>query len=163
MRQCTLIVVHLQLDWALMNSPLPPVCPPNNQLFISDNRSLLPLENIQASSESPLYPTANIANSGWCTNAPSFIGEYVNFTFTQPVVLTMILSSSVFIGHYVNNFSIAYSPSEDGNGSFFDIYGVTSTPQVSCPILIIMFDLIIIILMYSFDRIFLSRLLTSDH
>ena len=114
-----------------------PVCPPNSQLFISDSRSLLPLENIQASSESQIFPSVDIVNaaSGWCTSpdAPSFIGEYVNFTFTQPVVLTMIASSSFFTSHYVNNFTIQYSPSEDNNDSFFDIYGITEMPQVSCP------------------------------
>ena len=120
-----------------LSTSFSPVCPPNDQLFISNSRSLLPLENVQASSESLTFPIANIlspnAAATWCTNAPSFIGEHVNFTFTEPVVLTMIVSSSAFPSHYVNNFSIAYSSSEDSNGSSFDIYGVTSMPQVSCP------------------------------
>ena len=103
------------------------MCPPNSQQTITANHSLLPLANIVASSENPVDPAEDIITNGfWCTSvgsAPTVGGEYVNFTFTEPIVL-LALQSSGRSDSYVNSFTFEYAEEDD-----FVVY---RDAQVSC-------------------------------
>ena len=97
----------------------------SRDVFVSRNRSLLPLDDITVlqgaagdmgfSFEQIVSP---LSNEFWCANATA--GNYVNMTFTQPVVVEGIISSGAFtlgttnVLHYVSNFSILFS--RDING-----------------------------------------------
>ena len=109
----------------------PIVCPVNSQQFISLDRNLLPLENLQASSEgNPAAFLVDPSNGPWCTDRGNGTqpGHHVNLTFTEPVVITMIQSGG-FVNGFVNDFAVQYSPSLDGDD--FTTYGIIEVPQVS--------------------------------
>lgn len=109
----------------------------NNQRFLSIDRDLLPIVNVRASSEDADFnPVQNFItsdsqnNSPWCTkprvNNPR--EHFVEVTFTEPVVLTL-LESSGFVNGYVNNFMLEYTSLE--NSSDVQLYSVINSPQVS--------------------------------
>ena len=109
------------------------VCHVNNQRFISVNRTLLPLVNIQATDEdsrnNPLEYFTDVSSNAWCTAAGNgtLPGLHINLTFTEPVVISLIISGG-FINGYVDNFTIGYMDAEDGGE--FSVYGVLDSPQV---------------------------------
>ena len=89
--------------------------------IISDETTLLsPTHNITAfydSTSIPSYPVKNISKALWCTNIG--IGNYVNLTFSQPVIIEGILSSggtsnNSQVHHYVSDFTILYSKTVNG-------------------------------------------------
>ena len=64
-----------------------------------------------------MFPLEDIVTNFWC--ASSGTGNYVNMTFSQPVVLEGILSSGATsnnnrVRHYVSDFAIFYSNTVDG-------------------------------------------------
>lgn len=109
------------------------VCPVNKLQFISYNTTLLPRKNVQASSQNNLSNPLDhfiLENAGpWCSdfndvNNPNL---HINFTFTQPVVITF-LHSSGFFNAYVASFSLQYALGAEGE--LFMAYGVLQVPQV---------------------------------
>lgn len=110
------------------------VCPVNSQRFISISRELLPLENIRSTSESRFNPTANFVNRGdaespWCTapNLSTIAGQHVELNFTEPVVISMLMSGG-FVSTYVNNFTFHYTMSITDDD--FEVYGPLKPAQV---------------------------------
>ena len=99
--------------------------------LISSDRKLLPVENIRALRASlQTYPVENIVESStlWCTEGDGV--NYVNMTFSQPVVLEGLISqggNSNMGQHYVSGFSILYSKTENGSLQLY--------PSVCCPAL----------------------------
>ena len=102
-------------------------------VFVSSDRGLLSLDNITAlhdSNQMMTYPVRNIvsmntSNGIWCAN--STVGNYVNMTFNQPVVVEGIfshgaVSSSLERQHYVSNFTILFS--QDVSGQLQQYYRV---------------------------------------
>ena len=97
---------------------------------------MLPIENVRAlrASLPTLYPVENIVGSStpWCTAGD--IGpevNYVNMTFSQPVVLEGLISQGATsnmgtLQHYVSGFSILYSKTENGSLQLY--------PSVCCPL-----------------------------
>lgn len=111
------------------------VCPVNSQSFISTSRTLLPLENIQSTSESSFNPTTNFVNRGdeespWCTapNLFTVVGEYVELNFTEPVVVGLLMSGG-FVSTYVSNFTVHYTMSSTGDD--YEVYGSLHPTQVN--------------------------------
>ncbi len=108
------------------------VCPPDAQSFISQNRELLPIANVRSTSEyTGFNPTEYfiLDSSAWC-NSPdmlNFVGQYVELTFTEPVVIALLMSSG-FVSSFVNNFTISYSMSASGED--FQTYGQLKEEQV---------------------------------
>lgn len=107
-------------------------CPFNSQYFISENHTLLPLENVAATSEHQDGPASFFITprtNPWCTSAEdaTLPGQHINLTFTEPVVLTLIQSGGFFNG-YVNNFSLAYT---DGDSEEFTTYSISNYSEVS--------------------------------
>ena len=109
------------------------VCPVNKLQFLSYNTSLLPLTNVIASSQddvsNPLEHFVKQNAEPWCSG---FNGAYdpnlhINFTFTEPVIITFLQSSGYF-NAFVDSFSIQYALG--AQGVFFH-YGVIETPQVA--------------------------------
>lgn len=109
------------------------MCPVNKLQFISYNTTLLPRNNVNASSENDLSnPLDHFIkqNAGpWCSdfndvNNPNL---HINFTFTEPVVITF-LQSSGFYNAYVASFSLQYALGAEGET--FMPYGVLQVPQV---------------------------------
>ena len=91
--------------------------------LISLDRKLLPLTNIRALHADQLaYPVENIVESSmvWCSTAGNGGVNYVNMTFSKPVVLEGLISHGATsnmgtIQHYVSGFSILYSKAENGS------------------------------------------------
>lgn len=110
------------------------VCPVNGQSYISIDRSLLPLENIISSSVNFGFQTSDFINiqngdPSWCADlSESIIDQYVELRFTEPVVLASLMSGG-FVTNFVNNFTLQYSLSEDGDD--FQVYGVLQPTQVA--------------------------------
>lgn len=106
--------------------------------MLSYDTDLLPPANINASSQDEtfnpddyLFHRNNVPLRLWCTQGLSIptngesgfsgsltdferndSGYHINVTFTQPVLITQIISSGYSNG-YVNNFSITYALEED--------------------------------------------------
>ena len=91
-------------------------------VFVSRNRSLLPLDDITAlqgaagqmgfSLERVVSP---VSSEFWCASVTA--GNYVNMTFTEPIVVEGIISSGAFSTgnvHFVSNFSILFSQDISG-------------------------------------------------
>lgn len=108
------------------------VCPINRQRFVSMDLSLLPISNVETSSEDTGFnPTSNfvsLTTPPWCTaeGQGRNPGHHVNLTFTEPVVIHFLESGGFFNG-FVNNFTIEYSMSDSGDD--FEAYGVLEKPQ----------------------------------
>ena len=69
-------------------------------------------------------------NAGpWCSdfNDAHNPNLHINFTFTEPVVITFLQSSGYF-NSFVDSFSIQYALEREG--SVFRPYGVLQIPQV---------------------------------
>ena len=115
------------------NNILVPVCPVNMQNFLSTNRELLPTSNILSSSEHTGFNEAEdfVGTDTWCSmplgegGVPA--GQYVELTFTKPVVVTL-LTSGGFLSSYVNNFTILSTLSTTGDD--FQPYGELRNEQV---------------------------------
>ena len=108
------------------------VCPVNKLQFLSYNASLLPRDNVQASSESSSNPLDHFIQSNsqpWCSDFNDVYDPnlHINFTFTEPVVITF-LQSSGFFNNFVDRFSIQYALGVEGG--MFMPYGVLQVPQV---------------------------------
>lgn len=107
---------------------------PRNEL-ISSNRKLLPLTSITAfHADQPGYPVGNIVESSmlWCSTAGDGV-NYVNMTFSQPVVLEGLIShgatsniGTLKLEHYVSDFSVLYSKKENASLQLY--------PSVCCPL-----------------------------
>lgn len=105
----------------------------NSQSFVSANRSLLPLENVQSTSESRFNPTSYFVNRGddqpaWCTSPNlTIVGQYVELNFTEPVVVGLLMSGG-FVSTYVSNFTVHYTMSSTDDD--YVIYGALKATQV---------------------------------
>ena len=65
----------------------------------------------------PSHSAKNIATAVWCTNNGN--GNYVNMTFSQPVVIDGISSRGATsdnsqVHHYVSDFTMLYSKTVNG-------------------------------------------------
>ena len=86
-------------------------------MFLSRNRSLLPLNDItalQGAAGQMGFSLEQIVSSRlnefWCASVTG--RNYVNMTFTEPVVVEGIISSGAFSTgnvHFVSNFSVLFS------------------------------------------------------
>ena len=90
-------------------------------MLVSYNRGLLPLDDITALQGaaglmefSLEQVVSSLPDEFWCAKAST--GNYVNMTFTQPIVVEGIISSGAVSSspiapnvHYVSNFSILFS------------------------------------------------------
>ena len=108
------------------------VCPPGTQRFLSLNRELLPLENVRSTSDdAPFNPTTGFVDgtAPWCNGRDmlNFVGQYVEVTFTEPIVIALLMSSGLQ-SNFVNNFTISYSMSTSGED--FQTYGLLQDEQV---------------------------------
>ena len=120
-----------------MHGVSPAVCPLRTQQLISKNKTLLPDENVQASSEDTLNPVENFlmySNHPWCTAEEdgSHPGHFIDLNFTEPIVLTYVESDG-FINGYVDNFTIEYTQLAEGD--HFNTYGVTDDQQASADLI----------------------------
>lgn len=106
----------------------------NKLQFLSYNETLLPHQNVQASSENADMNTIDHfikkSTEPWCSNFGDAFSPnlHINMTFTEPVVITF-LQSAGFYNNFVDQFSIQYAL-----GSEADIlmpYGFLQMPQVS--------------------------------
>lgn len=57
----------------------------------------------------------------------NFVGQYLELTFTEPIVISMLMSGGQ-VSSFVNNFTIAYSLSTSGED--FQTYGLLKDEQV---------------------------------
>lgn len=101
------------------------------------NKTLLPDENVQASSEDTLNPVENFlmySNHPWCTAEEdgSHPGHFIDLNFTAPIVLTYVESNG-FSNGYVDNFTIEYTLL--AKGDHFNTYGVTDDQQASADLI----------------------------
>lgn len=109
------------------------MCPVNKLQFLSYNTTLLPRTNVKASSESetsnPLDHFITQYAEPWCSDFNDVDNPdlHINFTFTEPVVITF-LQSSGFFNAFVDSFSIQHALGAEG-GAFMP-YGVLQVPQV---------------------------------
>lgn len=109
------------------------VCPVNSLQFLSFNRTLLPLGNVRASSEdavsNPIQLFVEQYSQPWCSavNDGSNPNLHINFTFSEPVVITF-LQSNGFFNAFVDRFSMQYALGEEGED--FMPYGVLQDQQV---------------------------------
>lgn len=85
------------------------------QQIISYNQTLLPTDNVTATSEHSsfnpdkyLFHRNNIPVRLWCTLPDAGLEHHINATFTEPVVITGLVSSG-FSNGYVNNFTVGFS------------------------------------------------------
>ncbi len=83
--------------------------------MISYDNSLLPPSTIAATSEDAasnpvdqLFGRNNVPFNLWCTAPESGIRHEINVSFTEPVVITGIVSSG-FANGYVAEFTVEYS------------------------------------------------------
>lgn len=116
MHTCMLAVSLYQLYY------IHPGCLRNEITILSTNTTLLPLNSITAlQADRPKYPVEDIVSRGpgkfWCTTGDGV--NYVNMTFSQPVVVESIFhvgatSMMSTVEHYVSSFSMFYSPTENG-------------------------------------------------
>ena len=88
------------------------------QRIISYGGLLLSSDNVSASSEDAafnpddyLFHRNNVPLRLWCTLPNDGVEHHVNATFTEPVVITELISSG-FSNGYVNNFTVEYSMGE---------------------------------------------------
>lgn len=120
-----------------MHGMSPAVCPLRTQQLISKNKTLLPDENVQASSEDVLNPVENFllySNHPWCTAEEDGLhpGHFIDLNFTAPIVLTYVESNG-FSNGYVDNFTVEYTLLAEGD--HFNTYGVTEAQQVSADLM----------------------------
>lgn len=124
----------MSLKLVCMHGVSPAVCPLRTQQLISKNRTLLPEENVQASSEDTFNPVENFlmysSQDPWCTaeEDSSHPGHFIDLNFTEPIVLTYVESDG-FTNGYVNNFTIEYTLLPEGD--HFNTYRVTDDQQAS--------------------------------
>jgi len=92
------------------------------QRIISYDLLLLHTDNVTASNEDAafnpdeyLFHRSNVPLRLWCTVPFAGLVHHVNATFTEPVVITELISSG-FSNGYVNNFTVEYSM--DGTKEF---------------------------------------------
>ena len=110
------------------------VCPVNKLQFLSYNTTLLPRANVRASSESQssdLLDHFIMQDAGpWCSDFNDVYNPnlHINFTFTEPVVITFLQSSGYF-NAFVDSFSMQYALGREGG--IFMPYGVLQVPQVT--------------------------------
>lgn len=126
-------LAHLILMYSTALCTLPAVCPVNSLQFLSFNRTLLPLDRVHASSEdavsNPIELFVEQYSQPWCSevNEGNNPNLHINFTFTEPVVITF-LQSNGFFNAFVDKFSIQYALGEEGED--FMPYGVVQAQQV---------------------------------
>ena len=117
-----LAIVAYECMYNISNLFIIPGCLRNEITILSTNTTLLPLTSITAlQADQPEYPVEDIVSRGpgklWCTTGNGI--NYVNMTFSQPVVVESIfhqgaISLPLHVEHYVSSFSILYSSTEDG-------------------------------------------------
>ena len=82
----------------------------SSSIRLSDDRILLPLASIVASSQNGDDPASDLVDTGtnaWCSVEPVNSGPHIVLTFTQPVVLTHMTGRGGVAGlSYVTEFSI---------------------------------------------------------
>ena len=114
----------------------------NKLQFLSYNETLLPQQNVQASSENAVLNTIDHfikkSTEPWCSeygdgSSPNL---HINLTFTEPVVITL-LQSNGYYNNFVDQFSIQYALGSEAG--VFMPYGFLQVPQVpsvslSCPL-----------------------------
>ena len=91
-------------------------CPPRTLRVISyESTNLLPVQNLSASSEDTwinpvalMFGRGNVPFSLWCSESGTGLKHHVNVTFSQPVVISALISSG-FSDGYVNNFTVEFS------------------------------------------------------
>lgn len=105
-----------------ITQPCITACPPGVQRIISYDLLLLHTDNVTASNEDAafnpdeyLFHRSNVPLRLWCTVPFAGLVHHVNATFTEPVVITELISSG-FSNGYVNNFTVEYSM--DGTKEF---------------------------------------------
>ena len=107
------------------------VCPVNKLQFLSYNKTLLPRNNVQASSEelNTLDHFITDSNEPWCSDFGDAFNQnlHINFTFTEPVVVTF-LQSNGFYNNFVDQFSVQYALGSEAE--VFMPYGFLEVPQV---------------------------------
>ena len=102
--------------------------------FLSYNATLLPPENVQASSENEglnkIDHFTKQSTEPWCSDFGDAFSPnlHINFTFTEPVVITF-LESAGFYNNFVDSFSIQYALGTEGG--VLMPYGFLQVPQVS--------------------------------
>lgn len=97
--------------------------------MLTNSRVLLPLARIYSSSQVLSNPTNNfINNEKWCSkeDVDDVSEEYVGMNFTEPVVVTMLVSGGLD-SSYVTNFSVYHTLSVTGD---FQPYGELKPVQV---------------------------------
>lgn len=105
-------------------------CPPTTLRVISyGSTNLLPAENLSASSEDKginpvtlMFGRGNIPFSLWCSASDTGLKHHINATFSQPVVISALISSGFSDGH-VNNFTIEYSTNINPDFEFYEQFG----------------------------------------
>ena len=109
------------------------VCPVNKLQFLSYNTTLLPRQNVQASSENAEMNTIDHfimkSTEPWCSEFGEVFSPnlHINLTFTEPVVITF-LESDGFYNNFVDRFSIQYALGSEAG--VFMPYGFLHMPQV---------------------------------
>ena len=82
---------------------------------LSNNRSILPLASITASSETNKRPARYLVDTGedeLCSNEPLQTGPYIMLNFTQAIVLTYMKERGASWNSHVTQFSLQYENSE---------------------------------------------------
>ena len=107
------------------------------EILFSDNRTLAPVELVQASHDLDGREAKRIYDyfETWCTDSDDS-DPYIDMEFTEPILITMMISSGTILNSmsrlrmfYVTNFTLEYSPL--GNSSFLTYY--TSTAESEDP------------------------------
>ena len=102
------------------------MCPPTALRVISYDSTLLPVENLTASSEdiefNPvilLFGRNNVPFNLWCSDSDTGLDHHINVSFTQPVVITLMISSG-FSNGYVSNFTVEYMEDNQSDFTFYE-------------------------------------------
>ena len=103
---------------------------PNGFQALSNDRTLLPLASINASSEEDDDPARDLVHTGdeeWCSDQSIESGPHILLDFTQPIVLTHMRSRGGGLGFsYVTEFSV-----QSHNGSSLEQYQQPNGATVS--------------------------------
>ena len=106
---------------------------PNGFQALSNNRTLLPLASINASSEENGDPARELVDTGdgeWCSVESLESGPHILLDFTQPIVLTHMRGRGSNLGFsYVTEFSI-----QSQNGGSLEQYQQPNGATVSLAI-----------------------------
>ena len=87
----------------------------SNYQTLSNNRSILPLASISASSEVNKRPARYLVDTGddeWCSIEPLQTGPHILLNFTQAIVLTHMEGRGASWNSYVTQFSLQYKSGE---------------------------------------------------